>query len=310
MPRSVRTLEYRRASWLDEEQNLERLARAAWGQFGTQIERTIIRRDDTSTCGLSFHDFGHRGFAIHCARFKNRQSVATVPMNPVSAAQLGERPPESGENFMNSDFVALIKDNHLVVLNTGRNAGTLRDFLIGLFAKASFPEPTQQLQLVRIGNVDKLAMIEAVGVKNIDMKIAISEASASSIAEEDSNSVWSAAKQGVSNFVNSIVAQDEQIANLKLAEKGSVSVSINVARGDLEVAKDGLDVLAEAIAEDEDADDFVIQLRNTQTIRADEVTVRKKVSLEEVANSVSVRNTWDEMVTYYEELTRTGQVEV
>lgn len=309
MPRTVKTLEYRRARWLDAGQNLEELARAAWGNFGTQLERTIIRSGNRSISGLRAHDFGQRGFAIHCARYTNGQSVGTVPMAPAANAEVGERQPNAGENFMSSDFMALLKDNHLVVMNCGRNAGALRDFLTALFAKADFADATRQVELVRIGDLNKLAMIEAVGVKTVDLKVDIAEATAVDMAQDGAAGFWTNAKNEIAGAFRAITAQDENISQLRLAEQGTVTVSINVKKGDLEVAKSGLDQLAEAVADDDEAESFVIHLRNSQTIKADEVTVKKQVRLDEVANSVSVQQAWDEMATYYDELMETGQIE-
>ncbi|MEW7006749.1 hypothetical protein [Lentilitoribacter sp. EG35] len=309
MPRILKTLEYRRANWLSDANNLEQLIRSAWDQFDTQLERTISRGANRAITGLKSRDFGQMGFALHCARYTNGQSIGTVPMAPQASAEVGERPPEANENFMNADFMALIKDNHVIVMNCGRNAGALRDFLTKLFEKANFADNTQMLDLARIGNLDKLAMIETVGVGTIDMDINISDAAANEIIGLEDQGIWSKATSRFSNAIHAITAQDESIAQLRLAEQGRVRVSINVQKRDLEVAKSGLDSLAEAIADDDEADNFVIHLRNGQTIRADEVTVKKQVRLQEVANSVSVIEAWDEMASYYSELSDSGQIE-
>ncbi len=106
-----------------------------------------------------------------------------------------------------------------------------------------------------------------------------------------------------------MTARDETFEELRSAEKGSVKVSINVPKSDLEVAKSALNELAEEVLEDEESDGFVIHLRDGATIKPSEVSVRKQVRLESVANSVSVYQAWDAMETYMAELQENGQLE-
>lgn len=310
MPRQAKTIEYRRARWLVENLSLENLTRQAWLMFETQIERTVIQRDNSAISGLRANDLHASGFAIHCARYTDQQGIGTIPMIPTANADIGERVPEEDENFMNSDFMALVRGNHVIALNAGRNAAALRVFLAGLFHNAEFDEEALRFELARIGNLDKLAMIEAVGVKSLDLNVDISKAAAIELGEGlNPGGIWSNITRNIGEKFQSIIARDEEISQLGLAEKGRVTVSINVAKGDLQVAKRGLDHLAEAVAADDDADDFLITLRNKQTIKPSEVTVRKQVRLDAVANSVSVDQAWAEMRTFMNELIQNGQIE-
>ncbi len=311
MPQVSKTLEYRRARWLQDEQNLEELVRSAWGQFDTQLSRTIDQGERRAIAGLRSHDFGRNGFAVHCVRYTDRQSIGTIPMTPAASADISERPPEHGENFLNSDFMALIKDNHVVGLNCGRNAASLRQYFERLFRKARFNDATRQFELVRIGSPDKVAMIEAVGVKRIDMNVGVSEASAAHLLDaQDGQGIWNRVQNNFGAALSAITAQDEELEQIRLMEKGTVKVSINVHKGDLLSVRQSLNHLAEEIAEDDEADDFVIHLRDGKTtIKASEVAVRKQVRLEAAANSVSVRDAWDAMDSYFRELTANGQIE-
>lgn len=310
MPRLTKILEYRRAQWFAGQQNLEELTRQAWGLFDTQLKRTITLSDKSSISGLQPRDFGVDGFAIHCARYTDRQGIGTISMTPAANAEVGERPPESNENFINSDFSAFFRGNHIIVLNAGRNAATLRNFLYEFFRNAGFNTNTQKFNLVRVGNLDKLAMIEAAGVKSIDLNISISEAAAVDLAEHTGKGgIWLTVKRAVADQFKAMIARDADIGQLREAEKGSVTVSINVPKGDLAIAKNALNHMAEALAEDSDADDFQITLRNGQTIKPHEVSVKKRVELDAVANSVSIEQAWTEMRSFMNELIENGQIE-
>lgn len=310
MARQTKTLEYRRARFLDDGQNLEGLVRQAWGQFVTQAERTITFSDGRASCGLRARDCEDKGFAIHCGRYTDGQGVGTIPTVPAPEVEVGERAPAPGENFLNSDLMALISGNHVICMNCGRNAGSLRIYLQQLFRKAEMPEPSRQFELVRIGSSDKLAIIEAVGVKSVDLEVDISEAAAFEVVEGlGRGGIWQAFKQNFGGALAAVTARDESVEQIRKAERGTMKVSINVPKGDLDAAKHGLDDFAEEVVEDEDSGTFVIHLRDGATIRPDEVSVRKQVKLETAANSVSVFQAWDAMVAYMGELNENGQLE-
>ena len=105
-----------------------------------------------------------------------------------------------------------------------------------------------------------------------------------------------------------LTEKDEDLRQLRQAERGSISVSINVNKGDLSAARDGLDHLAGEITEDDDADGYIIHLRNGTVITPEDVSVKKAVKIEAHANSVSVFQAWDAMRAYMQELEETGQL--
>lgn len=311
MVRQTKTLEYRRARFLDDGQNLEALVRQAWSQFATQAERTITFSDDRSSSGLRARDCNGNGFAVHCGRYTDGQGVGTIPTIPAAEVEVGERAPEPGENFLNSDLMALISGNHVICMNCGRSAGSLRIYLQQLFRKAGLPDESRQFELVRIGSPDKLAIIKAVGVKSIDLEVDISEATAFEVIEgDDSGGMWQSIKQNFGKALAAVTARDESVERLRSAERGTMKVSINVPKRDLNAAKHGLDGLAEEVVEDDESDAFTIHLRDGKTtIKPNEVSVRKQVKLETAANSVSVFQAWDAMEDYMGELHENGQIE-
>lgn len=311
LPQIVKTLEYRRARFNEAGQDLEAHTRAAWAQFATHIDRAVQRRDQSVVTGMRSRDEGHLGFSVYGARFYEGQGIGVIPKAPAAAVDLGERAPGADENFLNSDFAALVRGNHVICLNCGRNGGALRSYLALLFKKAEMPKEAQQFELIRVGNPEKLAMIHAIGVKRIEMKVSIADAAAAELLENPrAGGISQALKRCLGGAFQGLTARDERLEHLREAERGNVTVSINVAKNDLEVAKEGLDHLAAEIADDEEADGYVIELRNTTTIRPDEVTVRKSVTLEAHANSVGVFQAWDAMRGYMEELEGNGQLEV
>ncbi len=310
MPKVGRTLEYRRVRWLAPGHSLEALLRQAWGQLPTQNDRTVIKTDGSSVCGVRARNYEGGGFAIQCAKYTANQSIGVLSMVPVPDAEIGERHPDAEENFLNADFMAFFHGNHVIAMNAGRNAAALANYLRGLLGAAGLPNHTTQFELARVGDLNALAMIENVGVKTVELSVDIAEATAVELVDgAGPDTMWNRAKRAAASTLGALIAQDDQLAHIREAEAGRVTVSINIKKGDLLAAKAGLDHLGQEVAEDEDASDFLIKLRDGQTIRPDEVAVRKRVSIDAVANSVSADETWTKMRHYMEELAANGQLE-
>lgn len=310
MTRQTKTLEYRRARFLDDGQSLEQLVRQAWGQFETQALRTVTLGDGRSTVGLRARDLNAAGFAVHCARYIDGQSVGTIQTTPAAEVDIGEQPPEPGENFLNSDLMALVKDNHVICMNCGRNAGSLRIYFQQLFRQAGFDDSSRQFELVRVANPDKISIIESFGVKRVDLQIDISDAAATELIDgAGGSSAWRNITGSLGDALQAITGRDETIEQIRRAEKGTMKVSINVPKGDLSAAKEGLAQLSEDVVEDEESENYIIHLGNGDTIKPNEVSVRKQVKLDAAANSVSVFQAWEAMREYFDELMESGQVE-
>ena len=210
------------------------------GQFGTQAKRKITVGGDRATTSLRSRDLEAIGFAVHCGRYTDGQGIGTIQTAPAPVVDIGEQPPAPGENFLNSDLMALIKDNHVICMNCGRNAGSLRSYFQQLFCKARFDDASRQFELVRIANPDKVAIIEAVGVKRVDLEIDIAEATAAELIDgTGGGGVWNNITDGLANAFQAITGQDETVEQIRQAEKGTMKVSINVPKGDLNAAKRG-----------------------------------------------------------------------
>ena len=310
MPQISKTLEYRRARFNVPGQNLEQLTRQAWGHFATHVERAVNGSNHSTVAGMRGRDDGAIGFFLHGARFNDGQGVGTIPMAPAAEVDLGERQPNADENFVNSDFLALIRGSHVICLNCSRDGGALRGYLSALFKKAGLPIDAQQFDLVRVGNPRNLAVIEAVGVKSIDLKVSIAAATANEFIDGPAGGgTWKNAVKKIGDVLRGLTEKDAELQQLREAEQGSVTVSINVDKRDITSAPHGLDHLASEFVEDEEADGYIIHLRDNTKITPHEITVRKPVKLDTHANSVSVLQAWDAMREFMGELAENGQLE-
>jgi hypothetical protein len=283
--------------------------RQAWALFSNQTGRTVRRWDGSSIVGLSSSPPQLSNITIHCARYVDRQGVGSITMEPSDNVIVENREPDENENFLNSDFFALFQGNNVLTVGAGRNAKVLSDYLAGIFEAAKIDNRAQNFFLARVGDPDRLAMIDASGVKSVDLKVDISEAHAAAMSEIHSgDGIWTRAKRAIGQQLSAIVEQDDTTRAINQAQKGTVNVSIRIKEGDLEAAKSGLNNLASAIVDDDDSANFSIVLRNDQVIGADEIALRKRININAVANSVATSEVWAEMRIYMRELISGGQL--
>ena len=295
--KAQKTLEYRRARFLGDtkDNNLETLVRQSWEKFPNQTDRVVTFGDDRSIVGLRSKSFDSRGFALHCANYTDGQGVGTLSTKPEPEVNVQELPPPDGANFQDSAFMALIRGGDVVCLNCGRNAASLRVYLQRLFEKADLAEDERKFELVRIFDPKMLKRIEDVGVKGFDMKAGLSEADLSVISASGGS------------LLKRIFGKDDCLRHAK-DSTATVMLSINAKgradRSDItELAKDAAQKF---VYGEESEEDFTIRLKNGQTIKSNEMSWRKTVSLSRRAKSVAVDDAWLEMVTYLKELEEQG----
>jgi hypothetical protein len=249
--------------------------------------------------GIASRDYGKDGFAIHCALFVDKQGVGTIPMEDKVSAVLGERKPREDENFLITDIFAMVSGNDITTINASMNAAKLRTFLYKLFEKAKLGADASKFDIIRRADIDKLKLIEKRGVEEIDLVSSISEATLARIKELSAKDDWlSKAKSSLLKAVRAIAEKDKESSTLLDAEDGRVRLSIRVPNGDLQKAKNGLKALADEFVGDSDEDGFIIRLHGGEEIKASEIAIRRKVSIEKHANTVQTESAWSHLRKY------------
>lgn len=305
MDHITRTIEYRLATFVDETQVLEDLTRRAWNHFSDSKERTVSPDGETSHCGLRMSE-AYDGFAIHCARYIDDQSMGTISdTSQKQEVDIEELMPPAGKNFVKVDFMAIIKGNSVICLNCHVGAKRLLVYLKNLFEKANFPEESRKFSLERVADFDKVLEISEKGVRKIEYNVVMTDLLGSHLDEMTAKSKDLSAQnivghmnESLANLVGGIKSLD-QIRKSKL---GAVSVGINVPAGDTEVAKLCINEFATEIAEEE-SEPFIIHLRKGgQVIKSDELAVTRRVSLKPWTSSVDVTDAWGKMNEFMSEI--------
>lgn len=311
MAKRSKVMEYRRVRWLQPGPVLGDLLRQAWDQFPTQREREVTRSDGSLVVGLNRSDAA-AGTSIFCGHYVDQQSVGTISMLPAAVVDPGEQHPGEDQNFLSNPFFAHVEGNEVICIDCGRSAARLQIFLAGLFRQAGMPERDQQFDLVRVAEPNRLAMIERKGVSAIGLNVALSQAEAAVIEEagHEGGGIIRRFNQAVREAFDTLTAQDADLEGLRETNKPALSVRLSVGKGEVLAARESLDHFAHEVVEDGEAEDYLIHLRDGNTIRASEVTARKRVSLTSNANGVERTAAWDAMRDYLRELGANGQREV
>jgi hypothetical protein len=282
-------------------EHLEQVCREAWEKFPDHVARTVAFPERRNVSGLYSDGQRGTGFFIHCGRYVDQQAVGTISNIPAKNALIGELRPGNDKNFLNSDFLALLQGNHVICLGCGRNAGSLRNFLIKLFEKAGIPPEKQIFELSRVSNTAAIKRISRDGVRKIDVDVAISTLNATKVSRTD-RGVWHFFKLGGKKLVDTIVGYDQSYEQIKEISEAHLSISIDLKKGELAAGKKSFGKVAKDIIQDDEADNYKIHLNDGNTISLDDISLKTWVTLDEVANSVSVHQAWDKMSEYISQL--------
>lgn len=302
----TRTIEYRLAAFVDETQVLEDLARKAWIHFKDSKERTVSPDGEISHCGLRMSD-AYDGFAIHCARYVDDQSMGTISdTSQKQEVDIEELMPPIGKNFVKVDFMAIIKENSVICLNCHVGAKRLLVYLKSLFEKANFPEEARKFSLERVADFDKVLEISEKGVKKIEYNVVMTDLLAShfdemTIPDESlsGQNIVDCMNDGLNNLIGGI----KPLSQIRESKQGALSVGINIPAGDTEIAKLCMNEFAMKIVDEEDSDPFTIHLRKGgQVIKSDELAVTRRVGLKPWTNSVDVTDAWGKMSEFMSEV--------
>ena len=178
----------------------------------------------------------------------------------------------------------------------------LSDYVKDLFKKTALNENSQKFDLIRVADVKAIKLIERYKVKSVELKVEINKSTAASFESDPKN--WFSAVLGA------LILRDPKVEELRNSLNGTAKILINVPDGDLLATSGGLDALAMSVVDDEESEDYVINLRNGEVIKPNQISVRKLVKLERVANSVSVDQAWTQMKIFLQELRENGQIKI
>lgn len=309
-----KAIEYRRARWYGASttKSLEKIVRGIWSSNRHHLDRRVQLDQDTYIIGMNEKNYGPGGFAVAFARYEHNQSIGTLPMNTNSTTAIGAQAPNPGTNYLQNGFLAVIRDNHVVGMNLGRNGASLVSYMFKLAGQGKLGLSDAQFELVRVAALDKVALMMRHKVKSIDLESSISE-----IALHDLQSATprgtglrghiSTALSATGAAFKAVMSRNDDAQGLMKSRKGNIKLSISVPSSDLVESRESLEEVSKQLVEDESEFGFQINLGDGKTvIRPGEIAVGKSISVAKDSNFIELDEAFTKMYSYMEELDQLG----
>lgn len=305
-----KTISYRRAVWFladGKEKNFEKLLREAHKKLAKVSDRKF-KRGDGQVLKSIWHapEKSGGGYYVHIAAETPGDQASTIPQ--AGETQTGHgvstAPPPTGTEYMDGDVIIFVRGNDICLCSTVIREGAVAIFCSELFKKAKLGADAMQFELQKVANVDKVKMINAQGVKEIDLTATLYEASAKYTKR---TTAVSTALQGVSRHLSAIFGKDERPA------RDNIKVGITLKTDDRMKAGKAIGerrlnaAAAELVQSDDDlSEGYVIVTRKGQRISQDEVFVRHRVDIERHGKSVNRDKACAALKKFHSELVKTG----
>jgi hypothetical protein len=304
-----KTLSYRRAQFIvDGTETLESLLTSAHNLLPNIENRTI---EDNGQVVLECRDFLNKpgsGVFIHIAAYTPGEQASVVPRTSgVSSGQLQTTDPPDGCEFMDGDTTIFVSADHVILCSSSLHEKQAERYMIRIIDKAGLPPQASQFAITRVANADKIKMIQKQGVKSINLNSSLYSATLDYI---ERTTVSKKLASGIAEQLIAIFKKDDVDTDLENAENLSVSLklSFDSRKKGASFSRERLETLANQLVTEND-DGFTISTLSGESIKSDDIILRKKVTLQRFGKSVYCADAWAELETYFYELKTGGLLE-
>jgi hypothetical protein len=303
-----KVLTYLHADWLvncPKGTTLETCLSEAYRKLGTVAERTIIRPSGQEIRLVKKLEPRDGGFFAHITADTPGETASVVPKIKAGVQEAdvatAAAPPDA--EFMDGDAFLYVNDDHVCVCLTGLRDGAIRQFLYELFEKAQLGEHATKFDLLKAANVNKLKMLRAEGVKEIQLRASLYQASLQyEQRKENTSGVLRKIAQHIRSIVEAEVEDYDDSIRVIVTIKTDGRITKHLTVGEKRIEKLATDVVQHEQAHD----DYVIVTNTGQEVRPDEIVVREVVQIDALGKSVKVTKAWDYLADFYKRLKRQG----
>jgi predicted nucleic-acid-binding protein len=306
-----KVLHYRRAEWLDDVPDgttLESLLSQAHRKLKTVEDRSIVR--DSGQCIRCVKKLEPRGGGIfvHITADTPGEQASVVPKvkRGIEETEVATASAPPDAEFMDGDAFLYVTENHVCMCSTGMRDGGIRHFLYEFFEKANLGDHATKFELLKVANVDKIKLLHAEGVKEIELRASMYQATAQyeKRKSQASGMLRSVARQVRSVLGGSDDAFDDSLrVNIKIYTDGRFQKHFSV--GEKKIERLATDV----IKNEEDYDDYIITTNTGQKIGPEEVYIKKVAPMTALGKSVRYTSAWENLEIFYKKLKRDGALE-
>jgi hypothetical protein len=304
-----KTLSYRRAEWLNGQvgPNLEKCLRHAVGVLKTIEERTINRGGQKVRIAKA-DDASSGGLFLHLTTETPGEPASVVPKASPNAQTLDlttERPPADGE-WLDGDAYVYVNQDHVCLCTTIIRDGAISNFIKDLFQKATLPKGYNNFVLMKAADISKLKMLHSQGVKELELRAVLYEATA---LYEKRRARATGALGAIGKHFKAVLGKPHDVT----PDSVRVALTIKVDRRfskSLSLGEKNIEDLAADIVENAEAqDDYVVVTQTGQKISPHEIFIKSTVLIESDGKTVNREKAWRELSLFHTQLESAGVFE-
>lgn len=303
-----KSLSYRRCVWLNNDPStisLSQCIKQATDKLRTLDDRTIGRSGQLIKL-LSLKPKSG-GFLMHISIETPGESASIVPkIHPVpDEVNVGTASPPPNSEFMDGDAFLYIREDNVCLCSTIIRDGAIAYYLRQLFDKAKIRKDSTQFDLQKVADMDKVQLLSKLGVKEIEIKASLFEASAMYQKRKNQTvGILAAAARHAKFVFGNEHDVNEDALNVVLA------IRVDGRRKGLKLGEKRIkDLAVDLLKHQEHVDEFTIITKNGQRIGPEEIYIKTTVEIESVGKSVDRDATWKELLNFYKTLESIGALE-
>lgn len=278
--------------------SLGNLLRQIHGAFGTIRERRA-RFDGQVVEGRNILEDRNGMNLLHLVAYTPDDQISIVPRaGEEAAADLALLEAPENTEFLDGELMILVKDDDVALCRSGLAEGAFASYVLQLAERHGLDSTDATFHLMKRADVDKLAMIQREGVKQLSMNSLAHEASIErarreTIKEKVLGSLLDDFKAILG--IEAIVPQDAE--NLKV----EVLLTFDKRRG-TEIDQRQLSFLAQRMLEENEEDGFMIETLEGRKFRANDILLSERVSIPSFGKSIHHMEAWGALRSFYDKL--------
>ena len=207
---------------------------------------------------------------------------------------------------MDGDAFLYVKADEVCLCSTGLRDGGIQYFLREIFKKAKLRKDAPHFELIKAANLNKIAFIKKHGIKEVELKATLYQASADYAKRKTQpfSILGAVAKQ-----FRAVIGKDNDVTNDALKAILTIRVDHRIRKSMALGEKRVEHIATELINNQEGTDDFVIVTKDEQRISPNEIFMRSTVHIDKVGKSVDRDKAWKELKSFYKRLESSGALE-
>jgi len=308
----LKALAYRRAEWLDtipKGMSLESYVHEALTRLKTVESRTVQRAEGQCLRCLKKYEPRSGGIFLHISADTPGEKASVVP-KAIRSEELDVSTADAPANaeFMDGDAFVLISGNDVFICSTGLRDAAVRSYLYGFFRAAKLDEVSSHFDLMKVANVNKIRMLRQQGVKQIDLRVSLFQAT---VQYEKRKANTTRILGLIGKQLSAVGGQDNSEEDDGLRVQVTIKTDERVMKKGLAIGEKKIEKLAIDVIEsaDEDVDEYLIETKTGQKIGSSEIVIREAAWIDVLGKSVKRDQAWAELEAFYKASKKSGLLE-